>query len=221
MLRATGVGFVLGLLPGCTPGAISFISYDVEKRAVEDAGAVRARRHRGRGGAGGRQQCHHQRRLRAALRAGPAGHARAGRAAERSHDLRPAAGPAAVREAAAVRVDGHRQHVRRQRDAADPQPAAGRPVGAALPCSLRGDGAADPDLQRAGRVQRAQQLRRRRHGAGLRGPRLPDGQARLSHRAAGAGADPHARCWRARCGSRSAWRTAAPRSSWGAPWRLS
>ena len=32
MVRATGVGFVLGLLPGCTPGAISFISYDVERR---------------------------------------------------------------------------------------------------------------------------------------------------------------------------------------------
>jgi putative tricarboxylic transport membrane protein len=32
MLRATGVGFGLGLLPGCTPGAISFISYDVERR---------------------------------------------------------------------------------------------------------------------------------------------------------------------------------------------
>jgi putative tricarboxylic transport membrane protein len=32
MLRATGVGFVLGLLPGCTPGAISFISYDLERR---------------------------------------------------------------------------------------------------------------------------------------------------------------------------------------------
>jgi putative tricarboxylic transport membrane protein len=32
MLRATGVGFFLGLLPGCTPGAISFISYDIERR---------------------------------------------------------------------------------------------------------------------------------------------------------------------------------------------
>lgn len=32
MLRATGVGFVLGLLPGCTPGAISFLSYDLERR---------------------------------------------------------------------------------------------------------------------------------------------------------------------------------------------
>jgi putative tricarboxylic transport membrane protein len=32
MLRGTGVGFGLGLLPGCTPGAISFISYDIERR---------------------------------------------------------------------------------------------------------------------------------------------------------------------------------------------
>ena len=32
MLRATGVGFFLGLLPGCTPGAISFVSYDLERR---------------------------------------------------------------------------------------------------------------------------------------------------------------------------------------------
>jgi len=32
MLRATAVGFGLGLLPGCTPGAISFISYDLERR---------------------------------------------------------------------------------------------------------------------------------------------------------------------------------------------
>ena len=32
MLRATGVGFFLGLLPGCTPGAVSFISYDLERR---------------------------------------------------------------------------------------------------------------------------------------------------------------------------------------------
>jgi putative tricarboxylic transport membrane protein len=31
MLRATGIGFGLGLLPGCTPGAISFIAYDVER----------------------------------------------------------------------------------------------------------------------------------------------------------------------------------------------
>ena len=36
MLRATGVGFFLGILPGCTPGAISFISYDLEKRVSKN-----------------------------------------------------------------------------------------------------------------------------------------------------------------------------------------
>lgn len=32
MLRATGIGFFLGLIPGCSPGVISFLAYDVEKR---------------------------------------------------------------------------------------------------------------------------------------------------------------------------------------------
>ena len=32
MLRSTGIGFGLGMLPGCTPGAISFVAYDVERR---------------------------------------------------------------------------------------------------------------------------------------------------------------------------------------------
>lgn len=36
MLRATGIGFFLGVLPGCTPGAISFISYDLERRVSKN-----------------------------------------------------------------------------------------------------------------------------------------------------------------------------------------
>jgi putative tricarboxylic transport membrane protein len=32
MLRSTISGFFLGLLPGCTPGAISFLAYDLERR---------------------------------------------------------------------------------------------------------------------------------------------------------------------------------------------
>ncbi len=36
MLRATGIGFFLGVLPGCTPGAISFISYDFERRVSKN-----------------------------------------------------------------------------------------------------------------------------------------------------------------------------------------
>lgn len=32
MVRATGVGFFLGLLPGCAPSVTAFVAYDVEKR---------------------------------------------------------------------------------------------------------------------------------------------------------------------------------------------
>jgi len=32
MLRASGIGFFLGLLPGCAPSVVSFVAYDVEKR---------------------------------------------------------------------------------------------------------------------------------------------------------------------------------------------
>lgn len=32
MIRSTFVGFFLGLLPGCSPGVTSFMSYDIEKR---------------------------------------------------------------------------------------------------------------------------------------------------------------------------------------------
>jgi putative tricarboxylic transport membrane protein len=32
MLRSTGIGFFLGLLPGCAPAVTTFVAYDVEKR---------------------------------------------------------------------------------------------------------------------------------------------------------------------------------------------
>jgi putative tricarboxylic transport membrane protein len=36
MLRATGVGFFLGLLPGCAPSVTTFVAYDLEKRVAKD-----------------------------------------------------------------------------------------------------------------------------------------------------------------------------------------
>ncbi len=36
MLRATGIGFMLGLLPGFSPAVTTFIAYDVEKRWAKD-----------------------------------------------------------------------------------------------------------------------------------------------------------------------------------------
>ena len=36
MLRSTGVGFFLGLLPGCAPSVTTFVAYDLEKRISKD-----------------------------------------------------------------------------------------------------------------------------------------------------------------------------------------
>ena len=36
MLRSTGVGFFLGLLPGCAPSVTTFVAYDLEKRISRD-----------------------------------------------------------------------------------------------------------------------------------------------------------------------------------------
>ena len=36
MLRSTGVGFFLGLLPGCAPSVTTFVAYDLEKRVAKD-----------------------------------------------------------------------------------------------------------------------------------------------------------------------------------------
>src|SRR5512136_334757 len=36
MLSSTGVGFFLGLLPGCAPSVTTFVAYDLEKRVAKD-----------------------------------------------------------------------------------------------------------------------------------------------------------------------------------------
>lgn len=45
MLRWAGVGFFLGLLPGCAPSVTTFVAYDLEKRVVRDPerGSARGR----------------------------------------------------------------------------------------------------------------------------------------------------------------------------------
>jgi putative tricarboxylic transport membrane protein len=36
ILRGTGIGFLLGLLPGCAPGVTVFLAYDVEKKLARE-----------------------------------------------------------------------------------------------------------------------------------------------------------------------------------------
>ena len=101
------------------------------EEALEASGGIRQGRDRGRGRTRGGEQCVGHR------NAGAAAHARAADDGDRrDHPRRlpamgAAAGPAAVRDAAAADLGPHRQHVRRQRDPADPQPPAGRHLGQA------------------------------------------------------------------------------------------
>ncbi len=104
-------------------------------RARAAAGArperVRSRRDRRRGGTGGREQRGGGRHAGAAARARAADDRHGGDHAGRVSAVRPAAGAAAVPARAAARLGADRQPVRRQRDAAGAEPAAGRALGAA------------------------------------------------------------------------------------------
>ena len=104
---------------------------------VEDAGAFRQGRDRGRGGAGGRQQRGGRRRLHSADDARHSAQRGDGAAARRLHHPRPAARPADD-DAEPRPVLGHRrQHVYRQRHAAGAQHAADRHVGAGAEAALQ------------------------------------------------------------------------------------
>ena len=81
------VGFLIGVLPGAGSTIASFISYGIEKAVSRQPRAIRHRRDRGRGRAGGRQQRGDGRRARAAAHARHSG---------LRHDGDPAGGAGAV-----------------------------------------------------------------------------------------------------------------------------
>ncbi len=128
MLRGTAVGFLVGLIPGPAATIASFASYGVERRGLPSPGGARARRDRGRGRSRGREQ-----------RGGRGGHDPAALARPALHavDRRPPGRDAArgrhpravpdPRPSSGV-LGCDRQLLRRQRDAAAPEPAAGGPL---------------------------------------------------------------------------------------------
>ena len=132
ILRGTVIGFILGILPGGGAVLSSFVAYAVEKRVskypekfgtgvIEGVAAPESRQQlRGPGG------------LHPAADPGPARQRRHGAAAGRPDPARRHAGPALAHQAPGYLLGGHRQHVPRQRHAAGPEPAAHRPVGAAV-----------------------------------------------------------------------------------------
>ena len=136
ILRGSGLGFLLGLVPGGGPVTASFMSYALEKRIVGATGALRQGRDRRRRRAGireqrrGRRQHHPGSVTRHSRQPGD------GAAARRADHPGHPAGPA-VHDAATRPVLGHRrQHVHWQRVPPAAEPAAGRALGAVSAHSL-------------------------------------------------------------------------------------
>ena len=126
--RGTVLGFLIGIVPGSAHIISSFVVVRGRAEAVEAARGVRPGRGGGRGGAGVGEQRGDLRRLRAdagarrAVGADPRGDAGG------DDGARGVAGPAADQAAARALLGIHRLDVRRQRRAADPEPAARRPL---------------------------------------------------------------------------------------------
>ena len=97
MIRSTGVGFFLGLLPGCAPSVTTFVAYDVEKRVSKHPerfghGAIQGVCRPGSG-----EQRHLHRRVRAALLLRASHGAVDGGSPRRADDVRPPARTDALR----------------------------------------------------------------------------------------------------------------------------
>ena len=192
ILRGSGLGFVLGVLPG--GGPVTAVVPVVRARAADlaDARALRRGRDRGRGRArvgeqrGGREQ--HD----PAAVARPAeqrGHRAAdGRAGDPGRAAR-----AGADDAAPGRVLGRdRQHVRRQRVPAGAEPAADRVVGAAAADPVLGAVPDDPAARDRRHLLGEQELLRPVGDDRVRRGRLPAAQGRLRARPDGAHHRPRA-----------------------------
>ena len=155
-LRGTALGFPFGTIPAGGAEIPTFLSYAIEKKLTQASRGIRQGRDRGRGRTGGGQQRIGHRHARAAADARPADDGDRGDHSRRVPAMGPAARAAAVRDPAAADLGPHRQHVRRQRHPAGPQPSAGRHLGQAArdsaPAALR----RHPDLRDARRIRPAQ-----------------------------------------------------------------
>jgi len=96
MLRSTGVGFFLGLLPGCAPSVTTFVAYDLEKRISKDPDRFGKGAIEGVAAPEGANNATSTAGFRAALLLRAAHGALNGGPAGRIDDVRPAAGPDAL-----------------------------------------------------------------------------------------------------------------------------
>ena len=129
-LRGTLLGFPIGALPAGGGEIPTFLSYALEKRLSQEPGGVRPGRDRGRRRSRGGEQCLGGGGAGATAGPRPADVGHGGGHARRLPALRAQSGAAAVRHRPGPRLGTDRQPLHRQRHAADPQPAAGRRLGA-------------------------------------------------------------------------------------------
>ena len=204
MLRGSGLGFLLGLVPGGGPVTASFMSYALEKR-ISDAsralrqGRGRRRRRPGIGQQRGGRRQHHSGAF--ARHPGQSGdRAAARRAGDPGHPARPTLHHPAARPV----LGDRRQHVCGQRVPAAAEPAAGGPVGPAPAHSLSRAVSDRAAAVGGGHVFGEQERLRPVGHARLRHRRLCAAQAGIRPRARSSSPSCWRRCWSNRCGSR--WR---------------
>ena len=189
-LRGTALGFPFGTMPAGGAEIPTFLSYAIEKKLAQASGGIRQGRHRRRRRTRGGEQRVGHRHAGAAADARAADHGHRGDHARRVPAMGPAARAAAVRDAAAADLGPDRQHVRRQRDAADPEPAAGRHLGQAAGDPAPAALCRHPGLRHARRLRPAQLVVRPGAAVHHRRDRLPDAALRHSGRAGAGRHDP-------------------------------
>ena len=136
ILRGTGLGAILGVLPGGGALLAAFAAYTLEKNVARKPRTLRPRRHPRRGGARIRQQRRRADLVHPDADARHSGQSDHGDDDRRADGARHRAGSACHDRPARPVLGADRQHVDRQPDAGDPEPAAGRAVGASC-CRCR------------------------------------------------------------------------------------
>ena len=166
--RGTVIGVFLGLIPGIGTILPTIVSYAVEKRVSRHPERFGAGAIEGVAGPEATNNAYANGALIPLFTLGvPASPDDRG-AARRLHDERPHARALPLQGAARLRLGGHRQPLRRQRDPAHPQPAARRPLGAAAPRPLLDPLPARPGLHRGRRLRHPEQPVRRGRADRLR-----------------------------------------------------
>ena len=153
-LRGTAIGFPLGALPAGGAEIPTFLSYAVERRLARDPSQFGHGAIEGVAGPEAANNASAAGTLVPLLALGLPTSRHRGDPAGGVSTVRPPARTAPVPARAAARVGTHREPLCRQPDAARPQPAAGRPVGAAAHHPAAGAVRRDSDPGERRRVQR-------------------------------------------------------------------